>query len=531
MSNVVQQLADALESLEPEQRQEITKLINQTSAARKIWVPNPGPQTAAYYCEADELFYGGQAGGGKSDLACGLAIEEHTRSVILRRITDDARDLADRFQAIMGHSRGFNNQLLRYKSGNKLVQFGGVQHEKDKERFKGKPFDLFVFDEIGDFLYTVYSMIIAWNRSAVPGQRCRTVATGNPPTHAEGLWVIDYWGPWLDPNHPNPAMDGELRWYIRDAQDRSIEVDGPGEYDIGEPQPVFAKSRTFIRAKLEDNPDLQASGYDKTLSALPVEYRKAYRDGDFTVGLQDNIGQLISTNWVRQAQERWEPRPLKGIPQCSIAGDVAEGGPDNNTIVRRHDYWFSEIEVIPGSETSLNAPDISGKIFAHRKDDSVVIIDCGGGYGGRVVSHLRENGVETVAFKGGEASSAKTNDDAKLGFANKRTEIFWRLREALDPTQEGGSNIQLPNDPLLLAELTDIRFEIKKRIVHLEPKEKMIERLGRSPDRADVVAMAWYKGAKAFTHASLWRAAGEQGRGKQRPQIVLGHQAARRKRR
>ena len=23
------------------------------------WVPNPGPQTDAYFCKADELFYGG----------------------------------------------------------------------------------------------------------------------------------------------------------------------------------------------------------------------------------------------------------------------------------------------------------------------------------------------------------------------------------------------------------------------------------------------------------------------------------------
>jgi len=48
------------------------------------WVPNPGPQTQAYYCEADELFYGGQAGGGKSDLSIGLALTAHERSLILR---------------------------------------------------------------------------------------------------------------------------------------------------------------------------------------------------------------------------------------------------------------------------------------------------------------------------------------------------------------------------------------------------------------------------------------------------------------
>ena len=36
------------------------------STATMAWVPNPGPQTEAFVCEADELFYGGETGGGKT---------------------------------------------------------------------------------------------------------------------------------------------------------------------------------------------------------------------------------------------------------------------------------------------------------------------------------------------------------------------------------------------------------------------------------------------------------------------------------
>ena len=42
------------------------------------WVPNPGPQTQAFLCEADELFYGGEAGGGKTDGGIGLAPSPNT---------------------------------------------------------------------------------------------------------------------------------------------------------------------------------------------------------------------------------------------------------------------------------------------------------------------------------------------------------------------------------------------------------------------------------------------------------------------
>ena len=57
------------------------------------------------------------------------------------------------------------------------------------------------------FTETQFRYLIAWNRSVDSNQRCRVVCTGNPPTEAEGQWVIDYWGPWLDEHHPNPAEE------------------------------------------------------------------------------------------------------------------------------------------------------------------------------------------------------------------------------------------------------------------------------------------------------------------------------------
>lgn len=39
-----------------------------------LWAPQPGPQLQAFTSKADQLLYGGAAGGGKSDLAIGLAL-------------------------------------------------------------------------------------------------------------------------------------------------------------------------------------------------------------------------------------------------------------------------------------------------------------------------------------------------------------------------------------------------------------------------------------------------------------------------
>jgi hypothetical protein len=55
------------------------------STATMAWVPNPGPQAQAFLCEADELFYGGEAGGGKTGLGIGLALTGHKRSLFGRQ--------------------------------------------------------------------------------------------------------------------------------------------------------------------------------------------------------------------------------------------------------------------------------------------------------------------------------------------------------------------------------------------------------------------------------------------------------------
>lgn len=70
-----------LKSIAPEARQEALAIMRERTA-KSLWVPNPGPQTDAYICEADELFYGGQAGGGKTDLGLGLALTAHQRGLI-----------------------------------------------------------------------------------------------------------------------------------------------------------------------------------------------------------------------------------------------------------------------------------------------------------------------------------------------------------------------------------------------------------------------------------------------------------------
>ena len=59
----------AIKAISPEQKRALDRLLLSDG---RIWVPQDGPQCAAYASKADILFYGGSAGGGKTDLLLGL---------------------------------------------------------------------------------------------------------------------------------------------------------------------------------------------------------------------------------------------------------------------------------------------------------------------------------------------------------------------------------------------------------------------------------------------------------------------------
>jgi hypothetical protein len=255
--------------------------------------------------------------------------------------------------------------------------------------------------------------------------------------------------------------------------------------------------------------------------------------GDFKAGVKDAANQVIPTAWVRAAQERWTPHPPQGIPMCNIGVDCSGGGEDPFVMAPRHDGWFAKLVVVPGAEIPQDriGKHCAGLVVSHRRDECPVTIDLGGGYGGSTYEHLKDNGVKVEGHKGAAESVLRTKDK-QLGFKNKRSEIIWRFREALDPEQPGGSPIALPPGQRLLADLTAPTFEHVSHkggmAIKIENKEDVCKRLGRSTDEGDAVVMSWSNGAKAlYTSKDLERY--EQGRGRaSRPPVLRKTLGARR---
>lgn len=488
-------LDDILHRVQELPAEEIAKLQAAKARDPVLWLPNPGPQQEAHDCLADELFYGGQAGGGKTFLALGLSVTAHKRSLLLRRINKDAIKLVDHLADIYGHRDGYNGQYQSWKIDGRQIDIGGCERETDKQRYKGEPHSLICFDEISDFLESQYRFIVGWNRSSDPQERCRVVAAGNPPTTPEGLWVLKYWGPWLDPNHPKPANPGELRWFTT-INGADAEVDGPGPHLIDGAN-IIARSRTFIRASLDDNPDLARTNYGSVLAALPEELRAAYLEGRFDASLRDHGKQVIPTAWIEAAQARWTPDGFKAFAMTAMAVDPAGGGADAMEICWRHGGWYAPLVTVKGPETADGSAS-AAQVMRYRRDACPVIVDSGGGYGGSISLRLKDNGVATVAFNGAGASTAVTRDDAKLRFANKRAEATWRFREELNPDQQGGSTICLPPDAELKADLASLRWDLSARGIQIESKDDIRTRLARSPGKGDACIYCLSEGNTAI---------------------------------
>jgi hypothetical protein len=529
---MLDELIEQVGVLPPQGKRKLEREVMQRTK-RMAWVPNPGFQTEAYFSEADETGCGGEAGPGKTDLALGLSLNEHRRALLLRRTHKEADKLQPRLEEILKTREGWNGKGFWTLPGGRRIDIGGCQLESDKQNYKGDPHDLIVFDQVEDFTQSQFEFIIAWNRSTIPGQRCRIMTTLNPPTQAAGMWVMSRYGPWLDPKHPHPAKSGELRWYTTiDAKD--TEVDGPGPHLV-EGRKIMAKSRTFIRGHLWENPDLAGTGYEGRLAGLPEELRAAYMQGSFEASLRDAPNQVIPTTWVKLAQKRWTELPPVNVPMCSMGVDCSGGGRDPLILARRYDGWYDTLVKVPGKEIPVDriGSYCAGIIVSYREDKAMVVIDMGGGYGSSTYEHCNANDIESFAYKGAERTDRRSADK-RLRFVNVRSAAHWMFREALDPDQPGGSPIALPDDPELVADLTTPTFEATPNGIKIEEKEKVTERLGRSTDSGDAVIMSWWAGPKEINSALDWATrAEEQGlhRGPARPgKVILGREAAQRAR-
>ncbi|MBP4346378.1 terminase [Acinetobacter baumannii] len=490
-----------INSLDEDERAVISRIL----ANAPVWFPLEGPQMAAYTSDADIIGYGGAAGGGKTDLIAGLSLNVHKRVLIVRREKAQTDGIVQRIEEIVGHKNGYNTQKSAWRFDNgRLLEFGGLDNMGDEKRWQGRAHDLKALDEATEIRESQAMFVMGWNRTSDPTIKPKCLLTFNPPTTAEGRWVLDFFAPWIKKGYPNPAQPGELRWFARiGGKDQEVESNKPFvliddhivyDFDPKDYKPeliIKPKSRTFIPARVTDNKYYMETGYMSTLQALPEPLRSQMLYGDFGAGIEDDPWQVIPTEWVEAAQARWKPLEDMRIlhrgdfKMDSYGLDVARGGGDNTIGFARYAHWYDNPNVLEGKD-SPDGPTSASFAVSHVRDHAPIHVDVIG-VGASTYDFLKQSGIHVVPVDVRNAATA-FDRSGQLSFYNLRSQLWWQFRESLDPAY--GSTVALPPEPKLLADLTAPRWGLQGTKIKVESREEIIKRIGRSPDYGSAIINA-----------------------------------------
>lgn len=203
---------------------------------------------------------------------------------------------------------------------------------------------------------------------------------------------------------------------------------------------------------------------------------------------------LIPYEWIEIANNRWREMQLEGfIPNKSLrlGVDVAGMGRDDSVLCARYGNFVSEFEAHQSAGTADHMH-VAGMALKHlKKDNSKAYIDTIG-EGAGVYSRLQELGLRNAySCKYSENARGLTDVTGQYEFANMRAYCYWAVRDWLNP--KNNFLPALPPCDRLTEEATETHWKFQSNgSIIIEPKEKIKERIKRSPDYFDSLANTFY---------------------------------------
>lgn len=271
---------------------------------------------------------------------------------------------------------------------------------------------------------------------------------------------------------------------------------------IGNPNNAVGTFFESFRSPLYEEGRFHISAFDVPPLLLPATWA-VERLADWGEESQDYqvrvLGQfppqgansLINLNWVEQAQDR----TLESSEPVVIGVDVAYEGDDQSVAIVRSGSRVIGLEAWQGYDTQKSAGRVAA--LAREFSPSTINVDVIG-LGQGTHDRLKEEGYPVSGINVAEAAWDKER------FFNRRTELFWGLRDRL---QEG--DIDLPANDTLLSQLTALCYSYTPRgQLKLESKPELKKRRPagakwRSPDFADALMLCFAGGGSRWQPVSL----------------------------
>ncbi len=339
-----------------------------------------------------------------------------------------------------------------------LVAFGRKPADQDESAFQGihAQYVLVVYDEACGIPEQLW---VAGDALAT-GPDCRQLAIGNPDNSASHFYKVCQPGSgWFSMGisaFDSPNFTGER---VTDEVAASL------------------VSKIWVEEKKTD------WGEDNPL------YRSKVL-GEFSVDSHDTVVRASDVAACRiDPEHRYSPADLSPV---ELGVDV--GGGQDETVVRERRGRVAGREWRIRTDRPEKIAPLVLRAIRESGATSVKIDSIGVGFG--VIGELRNAASrhEHDARIIGVNVSMSPVDKKK--FLNLRAEMWWTIGRELS-AQGGWDLSQMDNADITAAQLSQPRWDLdSKGRIRVEPKDDIRDRTGRSPDNADALLLAFYKGVR-----------------------------------
>jgi hypothetical protein len=240
-------------------------------APKPCYVPHTPTERQGLFLDLPhkEAFYGGAAGGGKSDALLMGALEHVDKpgyaALILRRTFQDLKkpkallDRAREWLSNAGATYNAQDHQWIFPSG-AVLAFGYLQNEDDKYQYQSAEYQYIAFDELTQFTETQYTYLFSRLRRLEGVDIPLRMRSASNPGGIGAEWVQARFVP--------------DEWQPQDAASMRV---------------VEKNGRAFVPARLIDNPYLDRATYEQSLEELDQVTRAQLLAGDWQIRMRGNI--------------------------------------------------------------------------------------------------------------------------------------------------------------------------------------------------------------------------------------------------